>query len=113
MGPIQVARRSDMDMNGHVNNVTYFAWVLETVPRDIYDGCHLYQVNKGCKKGCRRRSSRACPGGRCLCRSCQAFASVARGRNRAHAAVPPYLTLSPTCLRLPAMLNVCLPADGD
>lgn len=33
-----------MDMNGHVNNVTYLAWALETVPRDVYDGCHLYQV---------------------------------------------------------------------
>lgn len=44
VGPIQVARRSDMDMNGHVNNVTYFAWAMETVPRDIYDACHLYQA---------------------------------------------------------------------
>lgn len=33
-----------MDMNGHVNNVTYLAWAMETVPRDVYYGCHLYQV---------------------------------------------------------------------
>jgi acyl-CoA thioesterase FadM len=44
VGPIQVARRSDMDMNGHINNVTYLAWVLETVPREVYSSCHLYQV---------------------------------------------------------------------
>lgn len=24
--------------------VTYLAWAMETVPRDIYDDCHLYQV---------------------------------------------------------------------
>ena len=31
-GPPQVARRSDVDMNGHINNVIYVAWVMETVP---------------------------------------------------------------------------------
>lgn len=46
MGPQQLARRSDIDMNGHVNNVTYLAWALETVPQDIYDNCHLYQVSR-------------------------------------------------------------------
>jgi hypothetical protein len=35
--PAQVARRSDMDMNGHINNVNYLAWALETVPQDVYD----------------------------------------------------------------------------
>ena len=47
VGPIQVARRSDMDMNGHVNNVTYLAWALETVPSNIYSDCHLYQARGG------------------------------------------------------------------
>lgn len=42
-GPKQVARRSDMDMNGHINNVTYLAWALETVPQEAYDS-HLYEV---------------------------------------------------------------------
>jgi hypothetical protein len=37
----QVARRSDMDMNGHINNVNYLAWALETVPRDVYDSSLL------------------------------------------------------------------------
>lgn len=27
-----------------VPQVTYLAWAMETVPRDIYDDCHLYQV---------------------------------------------------------------------
>jgi hypothetical protein len=39
-----VARRGDMDMNGHVNNVMYLAWALETVPNDVFHGRHLYQV---------------------------------------------------------------------
>lgn len=43
-GPKQVARRSDMDMNGHINNVTYLAWALETVPAHVYDTHKLYEV---------------------------------------------------------------------
>ena len=43
-GPMQVARRSDVDMNGHINNVTYLAWALETVPRDVYYNYELEQV---------------------------------------------------------------------
>ena len=41
---MQVARRSDVDMNGHINNVTYIAWALETVPRDVYHNYELQQV---------------------------------------------------------------------
>lgn len=44
-GPVQVARRSDMDMNGHINNVTYLAWALETVPTDIYLNYVLIQAS--------------------------------------------------------------------
>ena len=44
VGPVQVARRSDMDMNGHINNVTYLAWALETVPSDVYLNFSLQQV---------------------------------------------------------------------
>lgn len=43
-GAVQVARRSDMDMNGHINNVTYVAWALETVPIDVYLNYTLVQV---------------------------------------------------------------------
>jgi medium-chain acyl-[acyl-carrier-protein] hydrolase len=30
-------RGSDIDTNGHVNNINYMEWALEAVPRDIYD----------------------------------------------------------------------------
>lgn len=35
-----------MDMNGHINNVTYLAWALETVPIDVYLNYSLIQVKK-------------------------------------------------------------------
>ena len=41
-----------MDMNGHINNVTYFAWVLETVPPAIHDESHLYQLEIDFKTEC-------------------------------------------------------------
>ncbi|GAB4813438.1 hypothetical protein N2152v2_000484 [Parachlorella kessleri] len=44
VGPTLVARRSDIDMNGHVNNVAHLAWGLETVPQDVYDSCTLVQI---------------------------------------------------------------------
>jgi fatty acyl-ACP thioesterase A len=44
VGPVQVARRSDVDMNQHLNNVTYLAWCLETVPLDVYTSCQLHQA---------------------------------------------------------------------
>ena len=46
IGPGQVARRSDVDMNQHLNNVTYLAWCLETVPLDVYTNCQLHQVRE-------------------------------------------------------------------
>ena len=51
-GPKQVARRADMDMNGHINNVTYLAWALETVPSDVYDGMTLSEVEIDYKSEC-------------------------------------------------------------
>ena len=51
-GPKQVARRADMDMNGHINNVTYLAWALETVPSDVYDGMSLSEVEIDYKSEC-------------------------------------------------------------
>lgn len=47
-GPLQVARRSDMDMNGHINNVTYLGWALETVPPDVYLNYSLHEVTTLC-----------------------------------------------------------------
>jgi hypothetical protein len=43
-GAAQVARRSDMDMNGHINNVVYLAWTLESVPATVFDTYTLHQV---------------------------------------------------------------------
>jgi fatty acyl-ACP thioesterase A len=47
-----VARRGDMDMNGHINNAVYFAWGIETVPEDVYENCHLYQMEVDFKAEC-------------------------------------------------------------
>ncbi|KAJ1690111.1 hypothetical protein LUZ63_014266 [Rhynchospora breviuscula] len=30
-------RRADLDMNNHVNNVTYYSWLLQSIPQDIVD----------------------------------------------------------------------------
>lgn len=51
-GPPQVARRSDMDMNGHINNVTYLGWALETVPKTVAANYSLYQVEIDFKSEC-------------------------------------------------------------
>lgn len=51
-GPVQVARRADMDMNGHINNVTYLAWALETVPQETHDGRRLAEVEIDFKAEC-------------------------------------------------------------
>lgn len=53
VAPMQVARRSDMDMNGHINNVVYMAWATETAPQEVMDGCHLYQVELDFKAECK------------------------------------------------------------
>lgn len=37
-------RRSDMDMNGHVNNVVYTAWILEAVPQKMFDDFDLCEL---------------------------------------------------------------------
>eukprot|EP01025_Chloroclados_australasicus_P060190 TRINITY_DN7700_c0_g1_i1.p1 TRINITY_DN7700_c0_g1~~TRINITY_DN7700_c0_g1_i1.p1 ORF type:complete len:326 (-),score=23.59 TRINITY_DN7700_c0_g1_i1:350-1327(-) len=51
-GPKQVARRSDMDMNGHINTSSYLAWALETVPQNIYDSCQLSRIEVEYKAEC-------------------------------------------------------------
>jgi hypothetical protein len=40
----QVARRSDVDPNGHINNTIYLAWALETLPQEVLDTHHLKEV---------------------------------------------------------------------
>lgn len=59
-GPSVRASRADMDMNGHINNVTYLSWALETVPEDVYNNCHLYQVELDFKAECRAGADIEC-----------------------------------------------------
>jgi acyl-ACP thioesterase len=33
-----------MDPNGHINNTTYLAWALETLPQEVLDTHHLKEV---------------------------------------------------------------------
>lgn len=42
--PSQLGRRSDMDPNGHINNVAYLAWALEVIPEETYQGYQLTEV---------------------------------------------------------------------
>ena len=64
-----MARRSDMDMNGHINNVTYLGWALETVPPHIADSSTLIQVQStGPPLTCWARQG--CSPGLCGCPRC-------------------------------------------
>jgi hypothetical protein len=92
-GPLVTARRSDVDPNGHINNVCYLSWALEAVPADTYGrydleevrgcggrACDLAAVRKmaglGAKGGGRGRRRRARP-------SAGALAARARARRPA------------------------------
>ncbi|GJP53321.1 hypothetical protein CLOM_g12472 [Closterium sp. NIES-68] len=46
------ARRSDLDMNQHVNNVTYIAWMLESLPQDLVDSSELAQISIEYRREC-------------------------------------------------------------
>ena len=52
-GPAQIARRSDVDMNSHINNVVYLGWALESVPEDVYSGFTLYEMEMDFKAECK------------------------------------------------------------
>lgn len=43
-------RRSDIDSNGHVNNVNYLQWMLEVVPDDVYQNSRLVSLQIMYKK---------------------------------------------------------------
>ncbi|KAJ4956551.1 hypothetical protein NE237_013334 [Protea cynaroides] len=47
------ARRADLDMNQHVNNVTYIGWLLESMPEDIIDTHELRKVTLDYRRECR------------------------------------------------------------
>ena len=37
--------RNDIDMNHHVNNISYLKWVMESIPDDIIDNCYLHTID--------------------------------------------------------------------
>ncbi|KAK4492192.1 hypothetical protein RD792_002990 [Penstemon davidsonii] len=49
-----VPRRADLDMNQHVNNVTYIGWVLESMPQEIIDSHELQTITLDYRRECQR-----------------------------------------------------------
>ncbi|KAM3683773.1 hypothetical protein ACJW31_12G173900 [Castanea mollissima] len=47
-----VPRRADLDMNQHVNNVTYIGWVLESLPQEIIDSHELQTITLDYRREC-------------------------------------------------------------
>ncbi|GLJ31671.1 hypothetical protein SUGI_0636360 [Cryptomeria japonica] len=47
-------RRSDLDMNQHVNNVKYVGWMLETVPECVQEGNELAGITLEYRRECGR-----------------------------------------------------------
>ncbi|XP_058093281.1 oleoyl-acyl carrier protein thioesterase 1, chloroplastic-like [Magnolia sinica] len=47
-----VPRRADLDMNQHVNNVTYIGWVLESMPQDVIDTHELEKITLDYRREC-------------------------------------------------------------
>ncbi|KAG6655843.1 hypothetical protein CIPAW_05G245000 [Carya illinoinensis] len=45
-------KRSDLDMNHHVNNVKYVRWMLETIPDEILDSRQLSSIILEYRKEC-------------------------------------------------------------
>lgn len=49
-----VPRRADLDMNRHVNNVTYIGWVLESMPQEIIDTHELGSITLDYRRECQQ-----------------------------------------------------------
>ncbi|XP_031121360.1 oleoyl-acyl carrier protein thioesterase, chloroplastic-like [Ipomoea triloba] len=47
-----VPRRADLDMNHHLNFVTYIGWVLESMPQEIIDTRELQTITLDYKREC-------------------------------------------------------------
>ncbi|XP_044501886.1 oleoyl-acyl carrier protein thioesterase 1, chloroplastic-like [Mangifera indica] len=45
-------RKNDLDMNQHVNSVTYIGWVLESMPQDIIDTHELQTITLDYRREC-------------------------------------------------------------
>lgn len=46
-------RRGDLDMNQHVNNVTYIGWILESTPPDVLDTHQLHRITLDYRRECK------------------------------------------------------------
>ncbi|KAK9733949.1 hypothetical protein RND81_04G103000 [Saponaria officinalis] len=49
-----VPRRADLDMNQHVNNVTYIGWLLESTPQEIIDTHELRSITLDYRRECQQ-----------------------------------------------------------
>ncbi|TYI70651.1 hypothetical protein E1A91_D08G236400v1 [Gossypium mustelinum] len=47
-------RRADLDMNQHVNNITYIGWVLESIPKEIIDTHELQAITLDYRRECQQ-----------------------------------------------------------
>lgn len=47
-------RRADLDMNQHVNNVTYIGWVLESMPQEVIDTHELESITLDYRRECQQ-----------------------------------------------------------
>uniref|UniRef100_I3RZ89 Acyl-[acyl-carrier-protein] hydrolase n=1 Tax=Medicago truncatula TaxID=3880 RepID=I3RZ89_MEDTR len=47
-------RRSDLDMNQHVNNVAYIGWVPESMPQEIIDSYELQSITLDYRRECQQ-----------------------------------------------------------
>ncbi|XWS47211.1 hypothetical protein CRYUN_Cryun14cG0133400 [Craigia yunnanensis] len=47
-------RRADLDMNHHVNYVTYIGWVLESMPQEIIDTQELQSITLDYRRECQQ-----------------------------------------------------------
>ncbi|PWA39685.1 hypothetical protein CTI12_AA568080 [Artemisia annua] len=47
-------RRSDLDKNKHVNNVTYIGWALESIPQEIIDTRELQAITIDYRRECQQ-----------------------------------------------------------
>lgn len=47
-------RRADLDMNQHVNNVTYIGWVLESIPQETIETHELQSITLDYRRECQQ-----------------------------------------------------------